>query len=175
MNARLIRTPCLYLVGFMGCGKTTIGSLLADELGWNFANLDDDIEAEAHATISSIFEEQGEEVFRQLEHGALVARVRKVQRGQPMVLSLGGGAFAQAQNVSLIQENGISIWLDCPLDRIRARIAGQEHRPLARDPEKFEALYHARKSFYAKADYRVEVVSDDAHEMVAAILALPVF
>lgn len=175
MNARLIRTPGLYLVGFMGCGKTTIGSLLADELGWSFADLDDDIEAEAHATIISIFQAQGEAVFRQLEHAALAARVKRVQRGQPMVLSLGGGAFAQAQNVSLVEENGISIWLDCPLDRIRARIAGQEHRPLARDPENFEALYHARKSYYAKADYRVEVASDSAQEVVAAILALPVF
>lgn len=175
MNARLIRTPGLYLVGFMGCGKTTIGTLLADELGWSFANLDDDIEAAAHLTITAIFERQGEEAFRQMEHEALEARIRRVQRGQPMVLSLGGGAFAQPRNVTLIADNGISIWLDCPFERIQARIAGQEHRPLARDPVQFEALYHARKPFYAQADFRVEVVSDDPREMVAAILALPVF
>ena len=175
MNARLIRTPGLYLVGFMGCGKTTVGSLLADELGWNFANLDDDIEAAANAPIASIFEQQGEEVFRRMEHDALLARVRKVQRGQPMVLSLGGGAFAQPRNVSLIADNGISIWLDCPFGRIQARIAGQQHRPLARDPEQFEALYHTRKPFYAQADFRVDVVSDDASQALAAILALPVF
>jgi shikimate kinase len=175
MNARLIRTPGLYLVGFMGCGKTTVGSLLADELGWYFCDLDDDIEASEHTSISAIFATRGEAVFRQLEHKALLARVREIQRGRPTVVSMGGGAFTQPANVSLVADNGISVWLDCPLDRIRARIQGQQHRPLARDAEEFEALYHARKALYAKADYRVEVTSDDPHRLVATILALPVF
>ena len=175
MNARLIRTPGLYLVGFMGSGKTTIGSALADELGWDFADLDDDIEAAAGTTISQIFEASGEPEFRRQEHAALAARVRTIQRGRPTVLSLGGGAFTIGENVTLVQDNGISIWLDCAFDRIQARIAGHEHRPLARDPEKFEALYHARKAFYAKADYRVEVACDDPKLAVAAILDLPVF
>jgi shikimate kinase len=173
MNTRLIRTPGIYLVGFMGSGKTTIGALLADELGWRFDDLDHSIEASAGVTISEVFERAGETEFRRLEHEALVAKVRSIQRGQPTVLSLGGGAFAQPENLSLVQDNGISVWLDCSLERIRARIAGQEHRPLARDPQRFEALYHARQPVYAQADYRVEVTCDDPKVALNAILDLP--
>lgn len=175
MNARLIRTPGLYLVGFMGSGKTTVGRLLADDLGWEFADLDDEIEAVAGATINSLFEEQGEDEFRRREHEALRTRVKMVQTGLPAVVSLGGGAFPRDENFRLISDNGISVWLDCPLTLIHRRIEGQGHRPLARDRENFERLFHARQSAYARADYRVEVRSDDPGETVRTILALPVF
>lgn len=175
MNTRLIRTPCLYLVGFMGSGKTTVGTLLADELGWNFADLDQDIEAAAGSTISAIFETAGEAGFRRQETAALEVRVRRIQRGEPTVMSLGGGAFAQEANYDLIQHNGISIWLDAPFDLIQRRIEGQDHRPLARDPAAFEALYHSRLHSYARADYRVDVIGDDPRPVVQAVLALPLF
>lgn len=175
MNAKLIRTPGLYLVGFMGSGKTTVGRLLAGDLGWMFADLDDDIEAAAGETITSIFENQGEADFRRREHEALRARVRSVQGGRPLVLALGGGAFAQENNYAVLNGKGISVWLDCELPLLRRRVAGELHRPLARDPEKFAALYHARQPAYARADYRIAVTSDDPAEAVRLILALPVF
>ncbi|MFN7923272.1 MAG: shikimate kinase [Bryobacteraceae bacterium] len=175
MNSVLIRYPGLYLVGFMGCGKTTVGLKLADELGWSFADLDDDIEATAGEPIPSIFDTRGEPEFRRLEHEALEARLRLIRRGQPAVLSLGGGAFAQQNNFELLHGHGVSIWLDAPFELIQRRIAGQEHRPLARDPEKFAALYHARQSAYARADYRIEIDGDDPAVAVRAILALPMF
>lgn len=175
MNSVLIRCPGLYLVGFMGCGKTTVGVKLADELGWGFADLDDDIEAGAGQSIPAIFDARGEAEFRRLEHEALASRVRTIRRGQPMVLSLGGGAFAQENNFELLHGNGVSLWLDAPLELIRQRIAGQEHRPLARDPEKFAQLYQARQSAYARADYRIEIGGDDPAEAVGAILGLPLF
>lgn len=173
MNSKLIRTPGLYLVGFMGSGKTTVGRLLGDELGWNFIDLDDDIEAASGRTITSIFEEFGEAEFRKREHDALAQRVRSVQCGRPSVISLGGGAFAQDNNFQIVSGNGISIWLDCPLPMIRHRIETEVHRPLARDPVRFEALFHARQSAYARADYRVEILSDDPAQAVKAILDLP--
>ena len=173
MNSRLVSTPGLYLVGFMGSGKSTIGAALADELGWYFADLDSDIEAAAGAAITAIFETAGEPEFRRHEHAALEARVRAVQRGRPTVVSLGGGAFTFAANISLVQDNGISIWLDCAFDLIQARVARERHRPLAHDPDRFEALYHARKPLYAKADYRIEVTCDDPQAAVNAILNLP--
>ncbi len=175
MNAKLIRTPGLYLVGFMGSGKTTVGRLLADDLGWSFADLDDDIEAEAGCSIAGIFEAGGEPEFRRREHAALKSRVRNVQCGRPSVISLGGGAFAQDDNWELVSSNGISIWLDCPLDLLRRRVEGHSHRPLARDPARFVDLFHSRQPAYARADYRVEIASDDPSEAVQAILALPVF
>lgn len=175
MNSKLIRTPGLYLVGFMGSGKSTVGRLLGDELGWNFIDLDDDIETEAGCTISALFEQFGEGEFRRREHEALEKRVRGVQRGLPAVISLGGGAFAQENNVSLVSGNGVSIWLDCPLEMIKHRIENEVHRPLARDPVKFDALFHSRLAAYARADYRVAIISDDPAEAVKSILALPVF
>jgi shikimate kinase len=175
MNTRLIRTPCIYLVGFMGCGKTTVGTLLADELGWSFADLDEDIELASGRRIPEIFESAGESEFRRLEHEALRCRVRAVQSGKATVLSLGGGAFVEERNCVVVSDNGISVWLDAPLELIRERIAAEDHRPLARDPARFETLYHARRPSYGKADYRVDVHGNDPREVVEAILDLPLF
>ncbi len=175
MDTRLIRTPALYLVGFMGSGKSTIGAAVADELGWSFVDLDDDIEAAAGAKITEIFERDGEPAFRLHEHQALDRRVRTAKHGQPIVVALGGGAFAQEKNVELVRDNGVTIWLDAPFELVRRRVAPQAHRPLARDPEKFAALFAERQTAYAQADYRIPVEGDDQRVAVAAILGLAIF
>lgn len=171
MNLKLKRTPAIYLVGFMGSGKTTVGRRLAERLGWTFVDLDDDIEAAAGMAISRIFAERGEPEFRRLESEALETRVRQAERGRPFIIALGGGAFVQPGNAELILPHGLSVWLDCPLERVKARIAGADHRPLARDPEAFSRLYESRRAAYARADLRVEVQSDDATQAVDEILA----
>jgi shikimate kinase len=175
MTLKLKRTPGLYLVGFMGSGKSTIGRSLADELGWNFVDIDQEIEHQQGVTIAEIFERRGEGEFRRIESEAIRSRVRLIERGRPMVLALGGGAFAQAANVELLENNGVTVWLDCPFPLVRQRVAGATHRPLARDPVKLEALYFERRAFYSKADYRIEIQNDDPAEAVAAILSLPIF
>lgn len=175
MIVKLARTPGIYLVGFMGSGKSTVGRLLADRLGWNFVDLDEEIEAEQRLKIAEIFEQQGEQRFRQIEHEALRRRVRAIQRGEPTVLALGGGAFAQPDNYALLADNGVTIWLDCPLEILRRRVEQDWNRPLARDPAQFEELYHKRRAGYARADYRIEVCGDDPEAVVEAILRLPVF
>ena len=175
MDTRLIRTPALYLVGFMGCGKTMIGAALADELGWSFFDLDDDIEEAAGAAIPEIFERDGETAFRLHERNALERRVRAATHGQPMVVALGGGAFAQAGNVELVRDHGITVWLDAPFELVRERVAPQTHRPLARDPKQFAELFETRQAAYAKADYRVAVTGNHAHDAVNSILALSIF
>jgi shikimate kinase len=159
----------------MGSGKTTIGRLLADELGWKFIDLDTDIENAANRKISEIFDADGEAEFRRQEHAALVKRVHGVQGGHPLVMSLGGGTFAQDENYELLSENGISIWLDAPFALIQERIAGQDHRPLARDPEQFSRLYEERRAAYGRADYRVAIESNDAAAAVKAIVEFPLF
>lgn len=175
MILKLKRTPGIYLVGFMACGKTTVGKMLADKLGWHFVDIDDDIEARARCSITEIFEQRGEEEFRRLEHDAIVTRVRSVERGCPTVVALGGGAFARTDNYELVAANGISIWLDCPLRVLQARVAQSAHRPLARDQEQFAALYNARRRSYARADFRIEVTGDDPEPILEGILGLPIF
>ena len=175
MKLKLKRTPGIYLVGFMASGKSTIGRRLAEELGWGFVDLDEDIEADAGITIREIFESLGEEPFRQLETEALRKRVHAIQAGHPMVIALGGGAFARSVNFDLVSNNGISIWLDCPLSIMRRRVEQSTHRPLARDLTKFETLYEARRESYARADYRIEIVGDDSAAAVAEVLKLPLF
>jgi len=160
MILRLKRTPGIYLVGFMGSGKSTVGKLLAVRLGWSFVDLDEEIVSQEGCPIPQIFDERGEAEFRRIERQALEKRVRQVSIGRPTVVALGGGAFAQPESVNLLEANAVSVWLDCPLELIRQRIAGTDHRPLARDPEKFEALYHSRRDAYAKADYRMEDTND---------------
>jgi len=175
MILKLKRTPGIYLTGFMGSGKTTVGRALADELGWTFTDLEEEIEAREKTTISEIFEARGEAAFRELETAVLKARVRTVQLGRPQVIALGGGAFLEEENFELVSNNGVSVWLDCAFAHIDRRIAGQAHRPLARDPEQLRSLFETRRDGYARSDYRIEIVDDDAMSVVARILGLPLF
>ena len=176
MNLKLKRTPGIYLVGFMGSGKSTIGRHLAHRMGWNFFDIDHEIEAAEKASIAEIFEQRGEPEFRRIEAEILRQHVRWIERGRPAVLALGGGTFAEQANRELLAEHGISVWLDCPFESVKRRIA-QQHvvRPLARDPEKFAALYEARRAIYALADARVSIESDDPETTVGVILGDPIF
>jgi shikimate kinase len=175
MILKLVRTPGIYLVGFMGSGKTTVGRLLAERLGWSFVDLDAEIEAAQGTSIPELFDTRGEEYFRKIEMEAIRDHVYKVRRGCPTVIALGGGAFAREENYDLLEDHGVTVWLDCPLELARKRVEGCGNRPLARDPKRFAELYEARRASYARADYRVEVVADDAEATVAAVEALPIF
>lgn len=175
MILKLKRTPGIYLVGFMASGKTTIGRRLADELGWSFVDLDEDIERQAGTTIAEIFDTRGEDEFRRLETAAILKRVRLIERGRPMVVALGGGAFAQPRNFELLENNGISVWLDCPFAKVAERVARESHRPLARDLDRCRELYDTRRAAYERADFRIEIQGDDPVAVVQSILNLPIF
>ena len=176
MNLRLKRTPGIYLVGFMGSGKSTVGRHLAHRMGWNFFDIDHEIEAAEKTSIADLFEQRGEPEFRRIEAEILRQHVRWIERGRPAVLALGGGTFADEANRHLLAEHGISVWLDCPFETVKRRIALHSVvRPLARDPEKFAALYEARRAVYALADTRVSIECDDPQTTADAILAHPVF
>jgi shikimate kinase len=175
MILKLVRTPGIYLVGFMGSGKTTVGQVLADRLGWNFCDIDQSIEIEQGVSIPAIFETQGEESFRSIETEAIRKCVYRVRTGCPTVVALGGGAFVREENFELLEDHGVTVWLDCPLDVARRRVEGFSHRPLARDPKKFAELYDVRLAGYERADYRVDATSDDPALVADAIEALPIF
>lgn len=176
MILKLKQTPAIYLVGFMGSGKSTIGRALADELGWCFVDLDEDVERLAGTTIAEIFDSQGEPAFRALETAVLKKRIQSVKAGRPHVIALGGGAFTIPENVDLTEKNGITIWLDTPLEVIERRIAAERaHRPLARDTTRFRELYEARRASYERADYRIETGDEPTASVVGRILAIPLF
>ena len=175
MILKLKRTPGIYLVGFMGSGKSTIGLLLADRIGWHFVDLDAEIEATEQMSILEIFETRGEAEFRRIEREKMRALVRAIESGRPTVLALGGGAIVQPENYALVENNGITIWLDCPFETVRRRVEPASDRPLARDPASFAQLYETRRESYARADYRVPIESDDPAVAVEAALRLPLF
>jgi shikimate kinase len=175
MILKLKQTPGIYLVGFMASGKTTIGRLLAEHIGWEFADLDADIEKVHEATIPELFRTLGESGFREIESKAMAKRVRAIKHGCPTVVALGGGAYVQAANASVLDGSGISIWLDTPFEVIERRVAATNHRPLAAEPIYFRELFHMRRDAYARADHTVQVTSDDPEQTLRSILALPIF
>jgi len=165
-------TRLIYLLGFMGSGKTTVGALLALELGWPFIDLDAVIEAGQGETIREIFDRAGEPAFRRLEHAALT----EVSRTEPAVIALGGGTFVQEPNLQLIRAaGGTTIWLDCTLDELRVRCEAIDNRPLFRDELSFRNLLEQRLPFYRLADYRVSTEGRSPEEVVSEILRLRIF
>jgi shikimate kinase len=170
MNLRLKRTPGIYVVGFMASGKSTVGRLLAHRMGWSFFDLDHELEAAEKSTIAEIFDTRGEAEFRRIEALILEQHVRWIERGRPAVLALGGGAFAEPRNRELTLGHGVAVWLDCPFAIVERRVSQASHRPLARDPEKFAALYEARREAYALADLHIAIEGDDPEVAVGAIL-----
>jgi len=175
MHIKLKRSPGIFIAGFMGSGKSTVGRMLADQLGWEFVDLDAEIERAQVTTIAAIFEERGEAEFRRIETQMMERWVRRIEGGSPTVLALGGGAFVQAGNFELIENHGVLIWLDCSFEEVTRRLSDVPvDRPLARDPEMFRKLYEGRRAGYARADFRVEG-SCEPHDAVAAILNLPLW
>jgi shikimate kinase len=161
----------LYLVGFMASGKTTIGRALAQELGWPFIDIDTEIEAREGRPISQIFAERGESRFREVETEV----IRQFALGSSSVVALGGGAFVQPENRKLIENSGVTVWLDCPLDTIRKRLGDDSTRPLAANRNGLEKLFADRRPLYARAQHRIDVDTDDVSEITRRILALPMF
>jgi shikimate kinase len=166
------RRKLIYLLGFMGVGKSTVGELLALKLRWPFIDLDATIEAGQGTTIREIFENAGEPFFRQIEHAALV----EAARSEPAVIALGGGTFVQEPNFEHIHETGgTTIWLDCPLEELRQRCADKNDRPLFRDPASFAQLFEQRAPYYQRANFRVSTAGCDPHDVVEQILSLNIF
>jgi shikimate kinase len=172
MNLKLKRTPGIYLVGFMGCGKSTIGRMYSEEICWRFSDLDDDIETSQKTTISDLFARLGEAEFRRIESEAIHRRVQSIRRGSPTVLSLGGGAFTREENIEVLSDNGVTVWINTDFDIMRERVAMADHRPLARDPKRFRELYEQRLPFYQRAEYRVDVHGGESKSALRTLIDL---
>lgn len=159
----------IYLVGFMGCGKTRIGDLLADRLRRGFHDLDAAVQGKAGKTVRDVFEEDGEEAFRDLEHQCLAATAA----WPGLVVATGGGLMAFERNRRLLDDLGTSVWLDVPFDVIVARMSehGRRQRPLFDDEAEARRLYEKRRPTYAEADVRLRLTGEEPPEDAAARLA----
>lgn len=166
------RQKLIYLVGFMGTGKSSVGTLLAQKMGWPFVDLDTIIEAGQGATIREIFERAGEAFFRQIEHAALV----EVSKKEPAVIALGGGTFAQKPNFDLIRQGrGVTIWLDCSIEELWQRCSAMDNRPLFRDRESFSQLYEHRLPYYRQSEFKILTGGRSPEEIVQEIMRLELF
>jgi shikimate kinase len=171
--------PPIFLIGFMGSGKTTVGSALASRVGGRFIDLDERISTEAGCTIPEIFEAEGEEGFRRREHAVLkeICRRLELERGTPVgeiptIIALGGGAFAQTVNRDLINGTGTSVWLDAPFDVLLSRLVGGFNRPLFRNAAQAQKLYNERHPLYAVADHRIEIRNQRPEALAGEILRI---
>lgn len=142
----------IYLVGFMGAGKTTVARALAKRLDWEAVDIDELIEAREHESIAEIFARRGEAYFRSVERAVLFEQLGPRHR----VIATGGGTFADVQNRAAINHDGVSVWLDVPLDRLVARIPAGGRRPLTADRAGFERLYYQRRTAYEQAHKRLD-------------------
>jgi shikimate kinase len=142
----------IYLVGFMAAGKTTVARALADRLGWRAEDIDELIEARERRTVADIFARSGEPYFRAVERDILhlLLPLRHV------VVATGGGTFMDPDNRVAINVDGVSVWLDVPLEELVARLPADGRRPLASDRTQMERLYVLRQAAYAHARIRID-------------------
>ena len=159
---KICATP-IVLIGMMGAGKSSLGVRLADVLDMPFRDADSEIEKAAAMRVTEIFEQHGEQAFRDGER-----RVIKRLLGEgPMVLALGGGAFIDDATRALVQEKALSIWLDVPVDELVARVKKKpDKRPLLKGQNiaaKLQELMQERGPVYQTARLKVDV-SGGTHE-----------
>ncbi|TMC05803.1 MAG: shikimate kinase [Chloroflexi bacterium] len=144
----------LALLGFMGSGKSTVGTLVAARTGAPYRDLDAMIEERCGMTIAELFDRQGEPAFRDLE-----ARVLPDALTPGAVVALGGGTPLRDANWALIRERAVTVWLEAPLPVLLARTASRDgERPLLRDRDEVQlrALLATREARYGEADHRLD-------------------
>lgn len=156
----------IFLVGFMGAGKTTVGKILADRLGWTFVDLDAEIEAYEGRSVEEIFRTDGEAYFRRRER----ERLGKAAAGAPAVISLGGGAYADAENRDLVDAQGLSVYLEAPLGVLIDRIGEGRGRPLASDRAHLERLFVLRGPSYRMASMTITTEGRSPEEISDAVV-----
>ncbi|MCC6583637.1 MAG: AAA family ATPase [Chitinophagales bacterium] len=164
----------IFLVGFMGCGKSYVGRNLAPLLGFDYIDIDKYIEEKEGLTVKEIFEQKGEDYFRQAEKDF----IHKLDTGQNLVISTGGGAPCFFDNMEVMNEKGLTIYLNRNKEKVIWRLLkGQYKRPLIADlsPKELEAFYderlESRKPFYEKA--KLHVGDADVEEILEILKQNP--
>jgi shikimate kinase len=161
------RDAPIFLVGFMGAGKTSVGRVLAARRGWDFEDTDALVVEAAGLPIDAIFRTRGEGRFRELEWDVL----RTLGHRKRIVVATGGGLFLGVAQRGFVRAHGISCWLDAPLDVIAARLADGSSRPLWTDddPLSRRTFFERRRAAYALAAIRVDASSGVPDEVALRV------
>ncbi len=161
----------IILTGFMGTGKSAVGTLLAQRLQREFFDTDTLIEQASGQTIASVFAEKGEAYFRELEKQV----IRQVCQKQEVVIATGGGAIVNVDNATCLKESGTVICLTASPETIVQRVQGNKDRPLLQGEEpltKIRSLLTTRAEAYARADVTIDTSALNPSEVMAMILAV---
>jgi shikimate kinase len=161
-----VRTDKVYLIGFMGAGKSTVARALGRRLDWRVEDIDDRIEAREGRTVASIFARDGETYFRSVERKVLLDLLPL----RHAVVATGGGTFVDPENRVAINRDGLSVWLDVPLPELIRRLPADGRRPLAADREQLERLYAVRTLAYQQAALRLDAGSTPVEGLVEQML-----
>ncbi len=169
----------IYLTGFMGSGKSTIGPILANTLGWDFFDLDRLIEDKTEKKIRDIFEKEGESYFRKLETDTL----KGISESQNVIISLGGGTVANEENLEILKKTGKIIYLKVSLDTVYQRLKYKKDRPaltksnsesLSREEmtDRIKKLMDTRLKYYEQADYTVDTDNNSVGKTIDKIVKI---
>lgn len=161
----------IFLCGFMGCGKSTVGKILAQQLGYSFADLDEFIVNSEGRTIPEIFSQNGEEYFRDLETNAIKAFADK----DGYVIALGGGAVLRKENALAAKSQGEVVYIKADFETCFERISGDKNRPLAASSDK-NSLYErylSREELYSQAA-TITVFADGTPQEIARFIELAI-
>ena len=168
-----VRVKAVFLVGFMGAGKTSVGQALAAALGWRFVDLDARIVARNSRTVADIFAQDGEASFRKMEHDELRCLLAELDSAKTVV-ALGGGAWMQTANSDLLGEASQPVvHLDAPVEELWQRCLPERGtRPLLQSEAAFRELYAARRTAYATGTFLVETQGRSIEEVASRIQLL---
>lgn len=170
VTGRRSATRVVFLVGFMGAGKTSVGQALARRLGWTFEDLDERIQSREQRTIEQIFRLAGEAAFRIVEHESIRELLARAGSSR-QVVALGGGAFTQPENAAALRDSGYPVvFLDAPVEELWRRCQEQAAvRPLRRNREQFRSLYETRRTHYVTASLCVDTGGKDIEAVAAEV------
>lgn len=167
MNPRFDPHAPVFLVGFMGSGKSTVGRALAARFCWDFADTDALVERAQGCSVDEIFRNVGEGRFREAEWAALCSQKGRTR----VVVATGGGLFLGVAQRAFLRGNGVSCWLDAPLPLVAARVNAGPARPLwpTDDALLRRAFFERRRAAYALADIRIDASHGQPEELASSI------
>ena len=159
----------LALAGFMGVGKSTVGRMVAENLGFEFLDTDERIEREAGRSIREIFADHGEEVFRSMERKL----VESLAERAGLVISTGGGLIVDPENLDSLQQHSLVVCLWASAETIYERVRHMTHRPLLQAPDpqaRIREMLAAREPAYRRADVLISVEMRSAREVAQHVV-----